>query len=294
MHCISVIVPCFNEEDVLQAFHQEVTKELQTIDHTTYELIFVNDGSSDHTQDILESLSQVDPHCSYYTFSRNFGKEAAMYAGLKQAKGDLVVIMDADLQHPPRLLKPMAHAILDEHYDCCAGKRIDRQGEGKLRNFLSHSFYKIIHMQDGAGDFRMMSRQMVDAILECKEYNRYMKGIFSFVGFDTKWIPFHNVERVGGRSKWNLKSLFTYALQGIYSFSDAPIQWCMGIGLISLLASFIFLPIRPIVFFLMFFGGLQILCLSAIGEYASKCYLESKNRPIYIIKKQSQAREIQK
>ena len=188
MDKISVIVPCFNEEDVLPLFYKEVTHVLESIENIDYEILFINDGSHDHSEDILKLLAHKNPHCFYYSFSRNFGKEAAMYAGLENASGDYVVIMDADLQHPPYLLKEMYNSLKYEEYDCCAGKRIDRTGEGKLRNFLSHSFYKVIQkltkmdMDDGAGDFRMMSRQMVNAILELKEYNRYMKGLFSFVG----------------------------------------------------------------------------------------------------------------
>lgn len=202
---ISVIVPCFNEEDVLPLFYQEVTKVLESIENTTYELLFINDGSSDHTEDLIKLMAHKNKQCFYYSFSRNFGKEAAMYAGLENATGDYVVIMDADLQHPPYLLKEMYRSLKEENYDCSAGKRIDRTGEGKLRNFLSHSFYKVIQtltkmdMDDGAGDFRMMTRQMVDAILELKEYNRYMKGLFSFVGFNTKWLEFHNV---AATSRW--------------------------------------------------------------------------------------------
>lgn len=294
MKKISVVVPCYNEEDVIVAFHKEVTKELKKINEADYELIFVNDGSKDHTQDLLTVLSKKDKHCIYYTFSRNFGKEAAMYAGLQKAAGDYVVIMDADLQHPPRLLKPMYEAIEYEHYDCCAGKRVDRQGEGKIRNGLSHMFYKIINqgsnveMMDGAGDYRMMTRQMVDAILEMKEYNRYMKGLFSFVGFDTKWIEFHNVERVGGTSKWNLISLFGYALQGIYSFSDAPVRVISLIGAMMCIMSIVFfiLNIRYHTIYGMFLllSGMNMVFISIIGEYASKGYLESKQRPVYIIK----------
>ena len=232
MDKISIIVPCFNEEDVVSMFYQETTKQLHRIPDIDYELLFINDGSKDHTALVLKELADKDSHCFYFTFSRNFGKEAAMFAGLEKATGDYVVIMDADLQHPPRLLPDMYHACKYEGYDCAAGKRVDRTGEGRLRNFLSHSFYKVIQkltkmdMDDGAGDFRMMSRQMVDAILELKEYNRYMKGLFSFVGFDTKWIEFHNVERAAGQTKWSFWKLFRYAIDGVINFSQAPLCWC--------------------------------------------------------------------
>lgn len=184
MNKISVVVPCFNEEEVLSVFYKKTSEVLNEIDGITYELLFVDDGSKDHTKDILRALSLKDDRCEFVSFSRNFGKEAAMFAGLKKSSGDYVVIMDADLQHPPVLLKEMYKAVSEEGYDCCAGKRVDRTGEGKIRNFLSHTFYKVMQkmckmdMSDGCGDFRMMSRQMVDAILELKEYNRYMKGLF--------------------------------------------------------------------------------------------------------------------
>ena len=277
MDKISVIVPCFNEEDVLPLFYQEVTKVLESIKNTTYELLFINDGSSDHTEDLIKLMAHKNKQCFYYSFSRNFGKEAAMYAGLENATGDYVVIMDAD--------------------DCCAGKRIDRTGEGKLRNFLSHSFYKVIQtltkmdMDDGAGDFRMMTRQMVDAILELKEYNRYMKGLFSFVGFNTKWLEFHNVERQGGKTKWSFKSLFSYAFKGIFSFSSTPITIAgviggilIGISLITSLYSSFVHPISYLTSLVLFLNGIQLIFVSILGQYCSSCYFEAKQRPIYIIK----------
>lgn len=301
MDKISIIVPCYNEEDVLPFFYQEIIRYLKEIDHIDYELLFINDGSNDHSEDILKILCTKDTHCFYYSFSRNFGKEAAMYAGLEHANGQYVVIMDADLQHPPYLLKSMYHALKYEGYDCCAGKRIDRTGEGKLRNFLSHIFYKLIQlmtkmdMSDGAGDFRMMTRQMVDAILELKEYKRYMKGLFSFVGFDTKWIEFHNVERIAGQTKWSLKSLFSYAFEGIFSFSSAPITIAAFIGAILLIISFIIGVFHflfhysinhylDLICLILFLSGLQMIFVSILGQYCSSCYFETKQRPIYIIK----------
>lgn len=302
---ISVIVPCYNEEDVLPLFFQEVSHTLENIENIDYEILFINDGSHDHSEDILKIIAAKNEHCFYYSFSRNFGKEAAMYAGLENATGDYVVIMDADLQHPPHLLKPMYHTLKYEGYDCCAGKRIDRTGEGQLRNFLSHTFYKIIQkmtkmdMSDGAGDFRMMSRQMVDAILELKEYNRYMKGLFSFVGFDTKWIEFHNVERAAGKTKWNLKSLFSYAFKGIFSFSSTPITIAgiiggillgisvfMGIYIFAgtLLFHFNISHYLDLTCLILFLSGLQMIFVSVLGQYCSSCYFETKQRPIYIIK----------
>lgn len=305
MKKISVIVPCFNEEEVLMLFYREVTKELSKIENTAYELIFINDGSSDHTIDILKNLSLSDNHSKYYSFSRNFGKEAGMFAGLNKATGDYCVIMDADLQHPPHLLKDMYHAVNEEGYDCCAGFRENRNGESKLRSFLSKNFYKIISkmcefdMSDGAGDYRMMNRVMVNSILSMKEYNRYMKGIYSFVGFDTKWIPFTNVERVAGTTKWNLKSLFHYAMEGILSFTTMPLTISAIFGTIFLIISFLmfiymimsgntfkqWLGVTILIFML---SGIQMISIALLGQYISKDYMENKNRPIYIIKESSE------
>lgn len=301
MNKISIIVPCFNEEEVLPAFYQETKKIVDTIEHTTYEFVFIDDGSKDHTLDILRLLSYQDSCCRYISFSRNFGKEAAMYAGLSEATGDYCVIMDADLQHPPTLLPAMYQAVSTEGYDCCAGKRVGREGDGFLRSLLSKSFYHVIqemthmNMSDGAGDFRMMNRRMVNAILEIKEYNRYTKGIFSFVGFETKWIEFHNIERAAGKTKWNMKSLFSYAFDGILSFSTAPLKIpgilglifllvSTGLGVASVLHPKTWLMITAIVIFL---SSLQMLMLFILGQYLSKDYLENKKRPIYLVREES-------
>lgn len=305
MDKISVIVPCYNEEEVLPLFHQEVTKELDKIANVDYEILFIDDGSKDNTMKILKEICQQDNHCNYYSFSRNFGKEAAMFAGLQKASGDYCVIMDADLQHPPKLLEPMYYALSKEGYDCCAGKRMDRSGEGKIRNFLSKSFYKFIQkfskldMSDGAGDFRMMNRLMVDSILEIKEYNRYMKGLFSYVGFETKWLPFNNVERAAGSTKWSFRSLFAYALEGIFSFSTAPLKLAGIVGVILFVGSIILSlytalstllygnrvsGYTTIVCLILFLSGTQMLFIAILGEYISKDYMENKGRPIYIIK----------
>ena len=301
MNKISIIVPCFNEEEVLPDFYQETRKVVSTISDASYEFVFIDDGSRDHTLDILRLLSYQDAHCKYISFSRNFGKEAAMYAGLTEATGDYCVLMDADLQHPPKLLPDMYYAVSQEGYDCCAGKRVGREGDGVLRSFLSKSFYRVIqklthmNMSDGAGDFRMMNRKMINAILEMKEYNRYTKGIFSFVGFETKWLEFHNVERAAGKTKWNIKSLFSYAFDGILSFSTAPLKLSGILGLLFLLISAclgvtaIFHPktwliVTAIVVFL---SSLQMLMVFILGEYLSKDYLENKKRPIYIVREES-------
>lgn len=310
MKKISVIVPCYNEEASLPLFHKETTKILQEIPDIDYEFLLINDGSKDHTIDVIKLLSLRDTHVTYYSFSRNFGKEAAMYAGLSNATGDYCVIMDADLQHPPKLLKDMFHAVDKEGYDCCAGKRLDRTGEGKLRNLLSRTFYKVIQklthmdMSDGAGDFRMMSRQMVDAILEMKEYNRYMKGLFSFVGFETKWVEFHNVERIAGETKWTFKSLFHYAMEGIFSFSTKPLLISGIVGTLLLVLSFCLLgyigittlflhhpwnALLAITLLILTLSGIQMIFVSILGQYISKDYMENKKRPIYIIKESNKS-----
>ncbi len=311
MNKISIIVPCYNEEESLSQFYLETKKAVASISEATHEFLFIDDGSRDHTLDILKLICCKDPNCRYFSFSRNFGKEAAMYAGLKHANGDFCVIMDADLQHPPKLLADMYHAVSKEGYDCCAGKRIGREGDGAVRSFLSRSFYSVIqklthmNMSDGAGDFRMMNRTMTDAILQMQEYNRYTKGIFSFVGFETKWLEFENVERAAGNTKWNLKSLFAYAFDGILSFSTAPLKLpgilgvllflvacCLGISslagsLVSHQAADNLTLILTVVIFL---SSLQMMMGFILGEYLSKDYLENKKRPIYIIRESYQGK----
>ncbi len=302
MDKISIIVPCYNEEQALPGFYRAVSKEAAEIDGAECEFIFVDDGSRDHTPDILDSLACADSRCRYISFSRNFGKEAAMYAGLQNSCGDYCVFMDADLQHPPELLKEMYRVVSTEGYDCCAGLREDRTGENQFRSFLSRAFYKVIRklckldMGDGKGDFRMMNRAMADSILELKEYNRYMKGIFSFVGFETKWIPFHNVERAAGTTKWSVRSLFRYAMDGILSFSSAPatlagttgallILAAIVIGVCTLLAGKGLTGIALLICLILLLNGVQMFFISIVGQYASKDYMESKKRPIYIVKK---------
>ncbi|MEF9961524.1 MAG: glycosyltransferase family 2 protein [Erysipelotrichaceae bacterium] len=308
MNKISIVVPCFNEEEMIPKFYQAIKDIWVKMEDATYEIIFINDGSNDHSLSILRMINKRDPNCTYLSFSRNFGKEAAMYAGLSNASGNFVVIMDVDLQHPPTLLPAMYHAVSKEGYDCAGGKRTDRSGEGKLRAILSKAFYKVIDslsdidMKDGAGDFRMMSRQMVDSLLSMKEYNRYSKGLFSFVGFDTKWIEFHNVERVAGESKWNFGSLFKYAIDGIMSFSTIPLVFASVCGVIFCVISLIMAayvgfktllfgnPISgytTIVCVMLMLGGIQLFFVGIVGQYLSKNYMESKNRPLYIIKETS-------
>ncbi len=302
MDKISIIVPCYNEEDALPEFYRAASDAVRDIDSAEYEFIFVDDGSADHTPDILEGLSLSDNHCRSLSFSRNFGKEAAMYAGLQNASGDYCVFMDADLQHPPRLLKEMYRVLKTEGYDCCAGLRKDRTGESRLRGILSRTFYRIIRrtchldMGDGKGDFRMMNRAVADAILKLPEYNRYMKGIFSFVGFETKWIPFHDTGRTAGATKWSFSSLFRYAVDGILSFSSAPaalsgmtgvlliiIAVISGIWVLAAEGSLSGIPL--LVCLILLLNGIQMLFISIVGQYAARDYMESKHRPIYIVKK---------
>lgn len=302
---ISVVVPCYNEEESLPHFQREVRHVLEKIEDAEYELVFVDDGSSDRTLSALRDLCRQDDHCRYLSFSRNFGKEAAMYAGLREARGDYCVFMDADLQHPPALLPRMYQAVSEEGYDCCGGKRCGRKGDGRLRSFCSRCFYKIgkalthMDMGDGYGDFRMMNRTMADAILEMKEYNRYMKGIFSFVGFQTKWIPFENEERREGVSKWNLKSLLSYAVEGIFSFSTTPLRAAGAVGALLVAGGLGYLLFRLfkmivcagvmtsfdiLLTALLLLFGVQMLFLYIMGIYLSKDCMENKKRPIYIVR----------
>lgn len=308
MNKISVIVPCYNEEESLPLFYQETGRILAGMEDVEYEMIFIDDGSRDLTKEKIKELAARDKHCRYVIFSRNFGKEAGMYAGLKEAEGDYCVIMDADLQHPPTLLPEMYRVVSQEGYDCCGGLRVGRQGDGRLRSFFSRSFYKVssrlahMDMSDGCGDFRMMSRTMVDAILELKEYNRYMKGMFSFVGFETKWIEYENVERAMGTTKWSLKSLFAYAFEGILAFSTAPLKaaglagcllFLCGAGFIaSQLIQSIWTPgavssFDVILTVVLLIGSLQMFCIYILGAYLSKDYLENKKRPLYIVKEKN-------
>ncbi|MEY8369843.1 glycosyltransferase family 2 protein [Anaerovoracaceae bacterium 42-11] len=305
---ISVIVPCYNEEESLPLFYIETGKVLRQMTEVDYELIFVDDGSSDNTRTIMKNLAEKDEKVRYVVFSRNFGKEAAMYAGLREAGGDYSVIMDADLQHPPALLPEMYKVVSSGDYDCCGGLRMSREGDGFLRSLFSKAFYKIskglthMDMTDGHGDFRMISRSVVDAILEMKEYNRYMKGLFSFVGFDTKWIEYEGVERAMGCTKWSFKSLFAYAFEGILSFSTAPLKMAGLMGIFLFLAGMVFMGVNLIqsiwvpgavssldvvLFVVLLLGSLQMLFIYILGAYLSKDYLENKRRPIYIVKEKS-------
>lgn len=307
MEKISVVVSCYNEEKALPLFYNEMErvrkKDFEGI--VEFEYIFVNDGSKDNTLKIIKELKQKDLKVRYISFSRNFGKEAAMYAGLEAAKGDYVTLMDADLQDPPTLLKQMYDAIKIEGYDSVGTRRVTRKGEPTIRSFFARMFYKIINkmsnieMVDGARDYRLMKRQVVDSIISLKEYNRYSKGLFSFVGFDTKWIEYENVERVAGETKWSFWKLFKYAIEGITAFSTTPLIFSSIIGLIFCLVAFIaiiFIIVKTLIYgdptagwpsmacIIVFVSGIQLFTIGIIGQYLSKTYLEVKRRPIYIIK----------
>ena len=306
MKKISIIVPCYNEEQAIPFFYDEITKTVEEMKNN-FEFIFINDGSKDKTIEVIKQYSKKDKRVKYIHFSRNFGKEAAMLAGLKLSTGDYVAIMDADLQDPPYLLPQMLNILEDPNndYDCVGTRRVTRKGEPPIRSLFARMFYKIINkmskieMVDGARDYRLMSRQMVDSILELGEYNRYSKGLFQFVGYNTKWLEYENVERVAGETKWSFWKLFLYAIEGIVAFSTAPLAISSIAGILFCIISFIMIIIiiaKTIIFgdptagwpslvcIIFFVSGIQLFCLGIIGQYLSKTYLETKKRPIYIIK----------
>ena len=305
MKKISVVVPCYNEEEALPIFYEEITKVAKEIENSEFEFLFINDGSKDKTLEELKKLSKQDERVRYISFSRNFGKESAMYAGLKESTGDYVVIMDVDLQDPPKLLIEMYNILEQKEYDCVATRRVTRKGEPKIRSFFARMFYKIINkiskteIIDGARDFRMMTRQMVNAILEMSEYNRFSKGIFGWVGFNTKWLEYENVERVAGKTKWSFWKLFIYSMDGITAFSTTPLIISTVIGIIFCIIALVMVivviirtliigdPVSgwpSLVCIILFISGVQLFCIGIIGQYLSKTYLEVKKRPIYIIK----------
>lgn len=303
---MSIVVPCYNEEESLPLFYQEVSKMAEQMKKKAeYEFVFVNDGSKDQTLHILRKFAQNDTRVKYISFSRNFGKEAAMIAGLEHATGDYVTLMDADLQDPPYLLEEMFDTLETGQYDCCATKSTNRKGYSFFRKIFTKWFYDIIgkisktEMVPGARDFRLMTRQMVDAIISMKEYNRYSKGLFGFVGFDTKWIDFDIEDRQAGVSKFNFFKLCSYAVEGIVAFSTIPLVVAGLIGVIFCLISFVLIMIiiiktllwgdpvsgwPSLVCIIFLVGGLQLFCTGIIGEYLAKTYLEAKKRPIYIVK----------
>lgn len=300
---ISLIVPCYNEQESLPIFYEEVTKVVSGMGED-YELVLVNDGSKDKTLEVMRELAGKDSHVKYHSFSRNFGKEAAMYAGFCNAKGDYVAVMDADMQDPPALLPEMMKILESGEYDSVATRRADRKGEPKIRSWFARKFYKIINkisdadIVDGARDFRLMKREMVDAIVEMSEYNRFSKGIFGWIGFKTYWLPYENIERVAGETSWNFWKLFKYAIDGIINFSQAPLTISAWFGMIMTFVGFVsllFIIIRKIAFgdpvagwaslvcVIIFIGGIQLFCIGIMAQYISKMYLEVKKRPHYII-----------
>ena len=305
---LSVIVSCYNEEETVPLFYEEINKISDKMDYLDFEFIFVNDGSKDKTLDILKKLHKNDKRVKYYSFSRNFGKEAAMYAGLCSSNGDYVTLMDADLQDPPSMLEEMYNYIVKDGYDCVGTRRVTRKGEPPIRSFFARIFYKLINkmskvpMVDGARDYRLMTRQMVNSIIDMKEYNRYSKGLFSFVGYNTKWLEYENIERVAGETKWSFWKLFIYAIDGICAFSTVPLVVSAVIGVAFCIISFIMIliiiiktlafgdPVSgwPSMVCIMFMvSGIQLLVMGIMGEYLAKTYLETKERPIYIIKESS-------
>lgn len=306
MKKISIVVPCYNEEESLPLFYKEVNKVTETMkEKAEFEFVFVNDGSKDNTLEELRNLAKKDKRVRYISFSRNFGKEAGMLAGLENATGDYITTMDADLQDPPTLLEEMFDTLESGEYDCCATKSTNRKGYSFLRKTFTKWFYDIIgkisktEMVPGARDFRLMTRQMVDAIISMREYNRYSKGLFSFVGFKTKWIDFEIEDRAAGTSKFNFWKLFSYAIEGIVAFSTAPLVFAALVGVIFCFIAFIliiFIIVKTLVWgdpvggwpsmacIMFFVGGIQLFCTGIIGEYLAKTYLETKHRPVYIVK----------
>lgn len=309
MSLLSLVVPCYNEQETIPLFYKEILKVSKEFEESLeFEIIFVNDGSKDHTLQVIKDLNLNDKRVKYISFSRNFGKESAMYAGLEKSKGDFVAIMDVDLQDPPKLLLDMYKGITEEGYDCVATRRVTRKGEPPIRSFFARCFYSLINkisdteIVDGARDYRLMTRQMVNSILDMKEYNRFSKGIFSWVGYNIKWLEYENIERAAGETKWSFWKLFIYSLDGIVAFSTAPLSIASVIGMIFCLFSFVFICIivaktliwgetvqgyPSIMCAMIFIGGIQLLCIGILGQYLSRNCLETKKRPIYIAKEES-------
>ena len=304
MTLISLIIPCYNEQEALPRLYaaiDEVTRQMETY---AFELLFVNDGSKDNTLSLLKELAEKDSRVIYLSFSRNFGKEAAMYAGFCHARGEYVAVMDADMQDPPSLLPEMMRRIREEGYDSVATRRVTRKGEPPIRSFFARAFYRLINrisdvdVVDGARDFRLMRREMVEAIVAMGETNRFSKGIFGWIGFRTCWLPYENVERVAGETKWSFWKLFKYSLDGIVNFSQIPLSIASFVGLFFTLISFlaiVFIIVRKLIFgdpvsgwpslacIIVFVSGIQLFCMGIIGQYLAKTYLEVKRRPHYIV-----------
>lgn len=301
---ISVVVPCYNEQGALPFYYDKMKEVMALLPELSFEIIIVDDGSTDGTLETAKQLAKSDDRIRYISFSRNFGKEAAMYAGLKNASGKYTAIMDADLQDPPEMLPKMYRVITEEGYDAVGTRRVTRKGEPPVRSFFARKFYKIMsriskaNMVDGARDYRLMNRKYVDALLSLGEYNRFSKGLFGWVGFKVKWLEFENVNRIAGETKWSFGQLFLYSLDGIVAFSNVPLYMASiaGIGsFIAAIAAMIFIIVRRLVFgdpvagwastvvIILFIGGIQLLSIGILGLYLSKLYLEAKNRPIYLL-----------
>ena len=303
---ISIIVPCHNEQEALPFFYNEFNKLANSMIGETFELLLVDDGSKDNTFTLIKEFTSNDHRIKYISFSRNFGKEAAIWAGLQHATGDYVAIMDADLQDPPSLLPEMYRAVTEEGFDSAATRRVSRKGEPPIRSWFARKFYKLMHriaqteLVDGARDYRLMNRKFVNALLSMQEYNRFTKGLYGWVGFKTKWIEFENIERIAGETKWSFWKLLFYAVEGIVAFSTMPLTIATVVGLLCCIFAFGgvgFVVIRKLLFgdpiqgwastvsILLFIGGVQLLCTGILGQYLAKTYLETKHRPIYIIDK---------
>ena len=309
MKKISVIVPCYNEQEAIPFFYDEIVKISKIMENDAeFEYLFINDGSKDKTIDVLRELAKKDERVKYVSFSKNFGKEAAMYAGLEKSSGDYIAVMDVDLQDPPELLVQMFQDLESGEYDCVATRRVSRKGEPPIRSLFAKLFYSMINkiskteIVDGARDYRLMTRQMVDAILEVKEYNRFSKGIFSWVGFNTKWLEYENVERRAGETKWSFWKLLKYSLDGIVAFSTVPLSIASVLGLLLCFIAFVLIiviVVKTLAFgdpvagypslmcVILFVGGVQLFCMGILGKYLSKTYLETKKRPIYLVKEEN-------
>ena len=311
---LSVIVPCYNEEEAIPIFLNKAVAVLSEMKDITYELMFIDDGSEDATAEMVRGISKENSYVKYISLSRNFGKEAAMMAGLENATGDYIAIMDVDLQDPPELLPEMYEALVTEGYDCAATRRITRAGEPPIRSFFAKRFYKLINrishseVVDGARDFRLMTRQVADAVTSLKEYNRFSKGIFGWIGFNTKWIAYDNIPRAAGETKWSFWKLLVYAFDGIIGFSTVPLAIASVIGVlffILALLGIVFIILRRLLFgdpvagwastvcIVLFASGVQLFCVGILGQYLAKNYLETKGRPIYIIKEMSHDKDAQ-
>ena len=304
MKTIDIVVPCYNEEEVLETFYRETSRVLDSLDSYLFRFIFVDDGSSDQTAVIMKRLAREHDEVKYVSFSRNFGKEAAMYAGLRYSVGDYVIVMDADLQHPPAMIPDMLAGVA-EGYDCCAARRVSREGESRIRSWFSRMYYKLsnqmtdVQMPQNAVDYRIMSRGMVEAILSMAEVERFSKGIFAWVGVETKWLPYENVERTMGTTKWSFWKLFKYALNGITSFSISPLRFVAGMGflifgfaclyiMVTLVQTLLFGIAVPgyvtTLCAVLFLGGIIELSVGILGEYIAHIYLEAKDRPVFIVR----------